>query len=452
VSSLLLSAVALDGCAKADGTVSFGPDATPDTGATGGADATTHMDATTFPDTGPVTIPDTGSIDQFVAPTPDAGGETGSDSGPAADTGAPFDAGLLFYGNPGTSCATLGAVQAQQCGVCGTQTSTCIVMPDGGVPFDAGASDAAVTDAAADAVSDAVAADAADAGDAAALVDAAADAGTVADAADAGPTLVWGEFGACSGEVDGGCLPGTTTTVACGLCGTQSNICQNDCTIGTTNCVGQVLNGCTPGSVQFTLESTCTTANAIGGYAQTCSSTCALQSSMTCTPPPTTLTVPVVVGGKVNTYVDFVAAQEDPRLALQSCPTTLVTTAPTSTPYAIVTLNNPSTTQTATVSVWTSQVTGQPVIDTAITAYASVPMGMAMGALKACSGTVTDSCADTSDPTSCLGGVYGGLMVGDFNAVTIPIGGSIAIFLQDQFADTADLGVVQVTARTESFQ
>ena len=55
-----------------------------------------------------------------------------------------------------------------------------------------------------------------------------------------------------------------------------------------------------------------------------------------------------------------------------------------------------------------------------------------------------------SDPTSCIG-TYGGLMAGDFNAVTIPAGGSVYILVQDQFNTAADIAPVEVTVRTESF-
>jgi hypothetical protein len=346
-----------------------------------------------------------------------------------------MDSGLVFFGNPGTACTRLGAVQAEQCGHCGTQTSKCIVRPDGGVPFDAAAPP-----------------------DAGAPLDAGHEGGVAHDAAatdaakDASPPpLVWGEWGSCSDEIDGGCLPGSSTSQSCGLCGTQMLICQSDCEYGATNCQGQVTGGCTPGSVIFTVTPTCSSDAGLGGTENTCSVTCQPVVGTTCETPPSTLIISGTPSGKVNTFVNFSASQQKvlvgggASMLPAFCPNAPL--AATQGPYGFVTVTNSSTTQIATVSVWTSQV-GTVAVDTAITSYTTLPTNNA--GLRACTNTVQDTCDDMSDPTSCIG-TYGGLMAGDFNAVTIPAGGSVYILVQDQFNTAADIAPVEVTVRTESF-
>ena len=478
LASLAVSVTSAVGCARGEGEeIVF----THDSG-TDGPKVDSHVavpDATTtHVESG---LPDTGGadtfvgLDVFVQPPFDSGFDAGMDSG--------MDSGLVFFGSPNTPCTTLGAVQAQTCGICGQQTSTCIVRPDGGVPFDAGmdsgagATDAAHdsgthdagshdgsatgdldgasdaphdgtvgTEAATDAAKDAPHDSAHDTGEAAAedaAKDAAKDAGK-----DAGPDLVWGLFGACTNEIPGGCVPGTTSTMSCGFCGTQTVVCEPDCELGATNCVGQVDGGCAPGTVDFVPDPTCSDSG-IGGKEKTCTTTCEWNASSACVLPPSTLTISSTAGGKVDTFVAFVAAQEDPLLDESAgfCPTTLMTS--DKTPYGFVTFTNSSTTQMATISVWTSQVAGQPQIDTAITAYASLPPNLT-ALEKDCTSEITDTCFDMTDPTSCQPG-YGGLMLADFNPLTIPAGGTIVVFVQDQLNDPGDLGTIQVTARTESF-
>jgi hypothetical protein len=198
--------------------------------------------------------------------------------------------------------------------------------------------------------------------------------------------------------------------------------------------------------VAFTPSAACSDAG-FGGTQQVCTATCSWDASAACVTPPSTLTVSTTAGAEINTFVDLTGLNEKPLVAMNfSCPTTLTTT--TLTPFAFVTLTNPNATQTATVSVWTSQVTGQPQIDTAIGAYKTIPASNA--ALKTCVNAPTDTCMDTTDPTSCLT-TYGGLMLTDGDPVVIPAGGSVAIFVQDQLGDVADQGIVGVTVRTESF-
>jgi hypothetical protein len=356
-----------------------------------------------------------------------------------------FDAGPSFFGPPGSQCANLNEVQVQACGRCGTQTSTCVAAPDGAVPIvpDAGAPETGAVDAS---MADASMGDSSMHDDAAKPDGGTHDAGPH-DSGKGGPLLVWGPFSACTGEIDAGCVPGTFTTQSCGFCGTQMTVCEPDCQLGTTNCTGQVPDGCAPGSVDFQLSPACSDAS-VEGTQRTCNPACMWDASAACSVPPTTLTIAPTVSGKVGTFVNFVTTQEQPLLSLTTCPSVAVAT---STPDAFITLQNSSTTQAATVSVWTSQPAGAPEIDTQISAYTTLPGNET--ALEHCVSRVTDTCNDTSDPTSCLPmGTYGGLMLRDHLAVVIPAGGSVVIFVQDHASDPGDLGVVAVTARTESFQ
>ena len=116
--------------------------------------------------------------------------------------------------------------------------------------------------------------------------------------------------------------------------------------------------------------------------------------------------------------------------------------------FGIVTVTNSSTTKTVDISVWTSQDPGGPVLDTAITSYTTAPTNTA--SYKKCTNTVTDTCDDMTDPTSCLGN-YGGLMLTDGNDILIPKGGSVYIFVQDQYSGPGDFGTIKVTVRTEGF-
>ena len=79
--------------------------------------------------------------------------------------------------------------------------------------------------------------------------------------------------GPCSGE--GVCMPGTTGTQACGRCGTQTTLCNTACTwVSSGTCGGE--GACAAGTT-----SACTTTCGSTGT-QTCSATCTAGS---CTPP-----------------------------------------------------------------------------------------------------------------------------------------------------------------------
>jgi hypothetical protein len=449
--------------------------------------------------------PHDGHADAADAHPHDAGHDTGFD----APMDAPRDAGfLVYFGPPGSPCPKLGDIQLESCGICGTQTSTCIVRPDGGVLYDAGP-------------------------------DTGHDASPPPDSGhvmrDSGTDLVWSTFTACTKEIDGGCLPGTAMEAGCGLCGTQLLVCEPDCEWGATNCAGQVPHGCVPGATTFDISAACEAdggavdapvhdgdapdtgtrdaahdtssherdaahdtgshrdagsrdagsrdagsrdaggrdassdvrasdtgshdaahADAhdsgpmasppISGTAQVCANTCLWSAPSACEMPPSSLTIATQPTGKVSTIVNFSATQETSRLLLGGCPTTLQAL---QTPYGFVTVNNSSATKPAVVSAWSWQVPGAIAVSTYITAYKTTPTTPTE--FEHCINTISESCFDSSDPTACQGN-YGGLMLSEGNQLKIPAGGSIVIYVQDQRNYPVDIGPVEVTIRTEGFE
>ena len=86
---------------------------------------------------------------------------------------------------------------------------------------------------------------------------------------------LWGEWSAC--EAEGPCSPGDVTTQACGNCGTRTTVCQSDCNWGAFGeCLGQT--GCTPGQVFSETQSvSCGLCGSQSQErSRTCSDTCGL--------------------------------------------------------------------------------------------------------------------------------------------------------------------------------
>ena len=140
------------------------------------------------------------------------------------------DAGV----KPGSDCPAdgthsaggIGSAQSKPCGVCGMQVSTCLAV-DGG-------------------------------------------------------RAAWSEYGACSGEVAGGCTPGEVVgaPAPCGHCGTMVTRCDNACAPQQGPCTGQPANSCMPGADDKTTAGcgvngtyhhrTCSDQCTWGNYSPTC--------------------------------------------------------------------------------------------------------------------------------------------------------------------------------------
>jgi hypothetical protein len=164
--------------------------------------------------------------------------EAGDDgSAPDAADGGPdalTDAGADVLPEAGSSCAPVNATETESCGICGTQSRVCLGSPP-----------------------------------------------------------VWQPWGACTGEADAGCVPGTQNMTACGFCGTLTMLCQNDCTWAVSECKGQPANGCAPDTVDFEPGLSCTLPQ---GRQRTCDSTCVWGSYGNCEAPPDVLVIGDVVG------------------------------------------------------------------------------------------------------------------------------------------------------------
>lgn len=382
---LCLGAAAM-GC-SADG--SSGDDTSGEAGSEGGKVDSSTPDATAQDSAagadGQVPKFDSGTVDTGAAV--DSGSEAEALDG-GSDSAAIFDSGADVSAEAGSSCSPSGTVQSEPCGACGTQTRTCSGTPS-----------------------------------------------------------VWGAWGTCSGQLPNGCTPGATSMSACGFCGTMTLVCQTDCQYAASACTGQVANGCYSASSEFTPDPTCGDGG-VEGKGKTCLTGCMWSAVTACEAPPTTLTVPAALGSMGNTIVNLGPTKIARLVPGNACPATVDTAV---TPYEYVVLTN-STAQKAVVSIWTDATSATTATDIEMTTYPGATPPANANARQACTNTVNDYCFDFSGSdflggTSCAGS-FGGLMLGDANAVTIAAGASVVIYVAG--ATAADTGPVNLVVRTES--
>jgi hypothetical protein len=168
-----------------------------------------------------------------------------------------------------------------------------------------------------------------------------------------------------------------------------------------------------------------------------------------------TLTISSTVGGKASsTFLIDPAVSETRPFIGETCPNVALST--TVSNYQYVQVANP-TAKTATISVWSSLASGGQNIDTIMVAYATVPASDAQR--QVCLVGVSDTCNDTSDPTSCIGAdnfdQWAGLMKADGNSVTIAPNGNVIIYTAAYYGTTATQahsGNYTLSARTEALQ
>lgn len=297
-----------------------------------------------------------------------------------AGTDAAADSGALDP--PGSPCATSGLVQQQACGTCGFQTRLC---------------------------------------------------------SKTGGNLVWQRWGFCQNEVVDGCIPGTTGTETCGLCGTRNRACQSDCHWAVGACRGEPANACKPGRVEFQPGLSC----AEGGRERTCGATCQYGDFGPCkTADVPTLVLATTVNGETSADFTLAADAKIARLT-GTCPNASIGTSMTS--YNYITLVNP-TAQAAVVQVWTgvpSTDPGADNIDTVIASYAGGTIPTTDAARKSCVKGVNDFCDD--DP--CDLGSAG--LVGS-NSVSVPANGKAVIYVA-AYAGSV-VGGYKLTARITSLE
>jgi hypothetical protein len=247
---------------------------------------------------------------------------------------------------------------------------------------------------------------------------------------DAGAGVV-SNYSVCHDEM-GSCEPGVVATVACGNCGTQVKTCSKYCAWSATTCAGEPVNSCPAGTVAWTTAGcpqmgtfrarACGDACSWGGYAGSCSA------------PDFKLTVAGTVGATSQIILPLGAGIKGKRVT-GACATgaTVSTDGDHAVAYVRVT-NNAS--KKATLSVYSAQAPGGPVLDTSLAAYAAQPTNDE--ALKACEKGTGESCATANLP--CGDYKFGSLTGAE--AVVIPAGQSRVIAI----ATAAPFGTVgQIT-------
>lgn len=295
----------------------------------------------------------------------------GGSEGGGKDSGGPNDAAAdvkVDTGAPGTVCPDTSIIENQNCGICGNQSRGCFPS-DAGVPL-------------------------------------------------------WGDWGACGGEKDGGCDPSMQYPDSdCGRCGKKPQICQANCEFAQ-GLVCQEPAGveCAVGDVAFFPGLSCP---ATQGRYRSCESTCKYGAPGGCTNPGTggVVGTQITISGFQNTSVDAVysiAASPDqfyPNTFTNQgrCPISLQTA---KRPYKIFSVRN-TTIAPATVSIYTAKPTGSTLSGTYIAVYDKNPVSEADFA--AClDGTFAESaCSEKIGvPESCASG-FAGLMAGDNQGVRI---------------------------------
>jgi hypothetical protein len=245
----------------------------------------------------------------------------------------------------------------------------------------------------------------------------------------------WTDYGACGGELVGGCVPGTVEQEACGNCGTLTKTCSKYCAWQKTTCGGQPTSSCTPGAIDLS-PAGC----GANTYRQrSCPNSCTWNAfSTTCSVPPTSIEVAPTIGGTNSTLATLSASQTMPLLA-GFCPTATIGT--TSTPFVYLSVHNPNA-QDAVVTIFTSQATGGPIVGTVLAAYSGAANPTTDALRKACVKGVS-----TYGDTSITGSSSFASLSGA-DAVTVPANGTVRVYLAGELATS--VGTVKLSARTDN--
>jgi hypothetical protein len=249
-----------------------------------------------------------------------------------------------------------------------------------------------------------------------------------------GGTGYWSEYGDCAGEIEGGCIPGTTQTEACGNCGTRVLTCSKYCAWNNPVCSGEPPNSCPPGSVELV-------AAGCGEHKyrqMTCKADCTYNpASLSCEAPPKVVNVAPTINSLSSTIV-ILSTGKTIKAITGSCPTPTISTTAANVPYEYIQVKNPLP-KAATVSIWNSAAPPtNAVVDTTLVAYngEEVPADR-----KGCVQMYTSSTAALTGDTK-----FAALT--DTRKVTIPAGGTVTVYVGGATA-TAE-GAVKLTVRTES--
>lgn len=350
------------------------------------ADGTTED----FPATEPASNEPTASL-----PAGSSGGEP--DEEPVGDAGKKKDAGKQDAGKdagppppePGDSCTELNEIVEKKCGACGKQSTVCL-------EGDAG-------------------------------------------------TGYWSSYGACTGELVGGCIPGESVTEECGNCGTRVRVCSAYCTLSSPQCTGQPADSCPPGSIDLTAAG-CTTPNTY--RARTCKADCSYNPYGACAAPPTTINVAPTVGSVSSTIAVLSSSKMLPRLT-GTCPNATLSTTITS-PYTYIQVKN-TLAKTVTVSIYNTIAPDGGVFDTTLASYVGAVAPTTEAARKTCDKGVAIS------GTASLTGDIKFASLDNTRKVTIPAGGTVSVYVAAEKAYDASkpaesTGPVKLNVKTESLE
>lgn len=289
---------------------------------------------------------------------------------------------------PGTACTTIDEIVEKKCGACGKQSTICQVGSEGGSPK-------------------------------------------------------WTEYSPCTGELVGGCIPGTQVQEACGMCGMLTKTCTSSCTFTSSACGGQPPNACVPGGFDFT-NAGCTTTDTF--KIRTCQSNCQYDSFGSCVAPPTYVKVPPTPNQVNYTIAKLVSTKTIAKLT-GSCPNASISTTLV-TPYTYVEVHNDNP-KAAVVTIFNSLAPGGTVFKTNLAAYLGTTIPTTEAARKACAEGV-----DTLGTTSLTGSSMFSSLDGSY-ALTIPANGKALVYIAagnayDPSNPTASTGLVKLNVRTDS--
>ena len=251
-------------------------------------------------------------------------------------------------------------------------------------------------------------------------------------------------YGECVGQIPNGCLPGTVEEVPCGNCGTQKRTCNQYCSWTTSSCQNEPPNSCSPGSIEL-ISAGCPSDTY---RTKTCKAACTWEpASLTCGDPPSFVIAPPAPGGVASTIAILRETQTIGRLS-GTCgsSTSIVSTA---TPYAYVEVRNPHP-KAVTVSIFNTRANAtSPIIDTVMAAYEGPDIPKSDAQRKNCIKGVNDT------GTTALTGDGKWASLDGARAVTIPAGGSVQVYFAAYYSYSPSnpsntTGMVKLSVKTES--
>lgn len=295
--------------------------------------------------------------------------------------------------DPGAACATPNQIFKRMCGTCGTEEAVCLANEDGGPG------------------------------------------GTVSP------------YGECKNQVQNGCIPGSTEDSPCGNCGTMKRTCNAYCAWTGSQCTGQPANSCNPGSIEL-ISAGC---DANQYRQRSCKDSCIWDNvSPTCSAPPSFVLVPGTVGAVNSTVAVLSSAKTAPRMpGFSSCPLSATATfASFATPYEYIEVRNTNA-KAVTVSIYNSQATGGPIIDTIMAAYDGTAIPTTDAERKNCKTGLGDFGNSTLTGDTAFASLDG------TKAVTIPANSSVQVhfasWLEYEAATPEDsTGMILLNVKTES--